>query len=115
MYVGGSNPLIGFMPIKDLTKKRAYDSAWQLRKKRSRKEKLVSLLGGECSRCGYNKCLGALEFHHINPSEKSFAISSGVGLNRPYNLLVEEIKKCELICSNCHKEQHYQLDVLRTG
>ena len=59
--------------------------------------------GGKCSRCGYDKCLKALEFHHIDPSKKDFTIS-----NDHFRLkdAIEESKKCILLCSNCHKEFH---------
>lgn len=65
--------------------------------------KIKETHGGKCVRCGYNKCLKALEFHHIDPSKKDFTIS-----NDHFKLqeAVEEIKKCILICSNCHKELH---------
>lgn len=58
-----------------------------------------------CSICGYSKCMAALEFHHVNPSEKSFAISkahSGYSLDE----ILKELSKCILVCSNCHKEIH---------
>lgn len=31
--------------------------------------------GNKCSICGYDKCLGALEFHHLDSEEKDFGIS----------------------------------------
>ena len=59
--------------------------------------------GKSCSICGYNKCIQALEFHHLDPSKKDFTIS-----NDHFKLLdaIAESKKCILICSNCHKELH---------
>lgn len=45
------------------------------RKDRLLKHKLVEYKGGKCEKCGYNKCEGALHFHHINPDEKDFTIS----------------------------------------
>lgn len=62
--------------------------------------------GGKCERCGYDKYLGALEFHHLDPSKKEFTIG-----NRDFKLqdCIEESKKCILICSNCHKELHANL------
>jgi len=59
-----------------------------------------------CSICGYNKCVGALDFHHV--SEK------GDGLNRASqdkwskSRIDAEVAKCILICANCHRELHYQ-------
>lgn len=69
------------------------------------KKKLVLLMGGKCISCGYDRCLGSLEFHHRDPSTKVFGISS-TGLLRKWDTLVEEAKKCDLLCSCCHVEQH---------
>ncbi len=68
--------------------------------------KIKEHLGGRCIKCGYDKCLKALEFHHLDPSKKDFTIS-----NDHFKLkeAVEEVKKCILICSNCHKELHDNL------
>ena len=65
--------------------------------------KIKETRGGKCIRCGYDRCIKALEFHHIDPSKKDFTIS-----NDHFRLqeAVEETKKCILICSNCHKELH---------
>lgn len=57
-----------------------------------------------CGMCGYDKCTQALEFHHLDPSAKDFAISSGTKNN--WSLLVSEAQKCVLLCSNCHREVH---------
>jgi hypothetical protein len=32
--------------------------------------------GGKCQCCGYNKYIGALEFHHVDPEQKDFGVSS---------------------------------------
>lgn len=72
--------------------------------RRRRKENLIKLYGGKCSLCGYNKCNGALEFHHINPEEKKFQISTGDCHKIEED--IAESKKCLLVCSNCHKEIH---------
>lgn len=65
--------------------------------------KLKESRGGKCIRCGYDKCLKALEFHHLDPSQKDFTIS-----NDRFKIkdAVNESKKCILLCSNCHKEFH---------
>lgn len=69
----------------------------------SRKNKLVAVAGGCCQLCGYNKSMVALEFHHLDRSDKKFSISKMNG-TKGYITLLEEIKKCVLLCSNCHKE-----------
>lgn len=69
------------------------------------KKQLVEYKGGECERCGYNKCIDALEFHHRDPNEKDFTIS---GKSWSFERLKNEVDKCILLCSNCHKETHFE-------
>lgn len=71
------------------------------------KERAVYVLGGKCQCCGYDKCIQALDFHHLNPSEKDFNFNDNS--NRSWKTTREEIKKCILVCSNCHREIHYGL------
>jgi predicted transcriptional regulator len=68
------------------------------------KLKLVEKKGGKCERCGYNKCIDALEFHHIDPNKKDFSVS---GKSWSLEKLEKEVEKCILVCSNCHKEIHF--------
>lgn len=67
------------------------------------KQKLVEYKGGSCSRCGYSKCLSALEFHHLDPTQKDFSIS---GKSWSFERLKIEVDKCILVCANCHVEIH---------
>ena len=71
------------------------------------KERAVYVLGDKCACCGYNKCIQALEFHHLDPNEKDF--SFGSNSNRSWADTRNEIKKCILVCANCHREIHYNL------
>ena len=68
------------------------------------KERAVYVMGEKCQCCGYNKCIQALEFHHINPEEKEF--SFGNNTNRSWKDTREELKKCILLCANCHRGVH---------
>jgi hypothetical protein len=79
------------------------------KKRRKIKEELVKYKGGKCEVCGYCKCIAALEFHHVDFTEKDFNISKD-GLTRSVEKAKEEVDKCILICSNCHRELHYQED-----
>ena len=65
--------------------------------------KLKELFGGKCARCGYCKCIRALEFHHLDPSKKDFTISND---NFKLQDAINEAKKCILLCANCHRELH---------
>lgn len=76
-------------------------------KRRAIKNALIAYKGGKCERCGYNKCFRALEFHHLDPSEKDFGISKCI--TKSLDLLKQEVDKCILLCSNCHAEVHEEL------
>lgn len=60
--------------------------------------------GNACEECGYNKCLNALQWHHLDPTQKEFGISSKRG--KPLAQLRDEVAKCKLLCANCHIEKH---------
>ena len=44
--------------------------------RRRRKLNLVRICGNKCAICGYNKCISALDFHHLNHLEKLYNIAS---------------------------------------
>ena len=66
---------------------------------------MVEYKGGKCQKCGYDKYIGALEFHHLNPEEKDFNLSK-LKANSFNHVVIEELNKCILVCSNCHREIH---------
>jgi DNA-binding CsgD family transcriptional regulator len=68
------------------------------------KIKCLKYLGGKCSKCGYNRCVGALDLHHKDSNEKEFGISGGN--LKSFDKLIPELNKCEVLCSNCHREYH---------
>ena len=72
------------------------------------KELLVEYKGGCCEVCGYNKCLEALEFHHIDETTKEFAVS---GSTKSLEKQKREADKCYMLCANCHRELHAGLSV----
>lgn len=74
------------------------------------KEKCIKYKGNSCSRCGYNKYIGALEFHHLDPTQKDFSISK-VKAWRFDDAIKKELDKCIVLCSNCHKEVHFELRI----
>jgi hypothetical protein len=57
-----------------------------------------------CELCGYDKNYAVLQFHHIEPKKKNFAISSAK--SRSYEDLKKEIGLCAILCANCHTELH---------
>ena len=72
--------------------------------RRQRKLNLIQILGGKCQICGFDEFPDALEFHHENPNEKEYGLSSGNCHSLEQDLI--EIKKCFLLCANCHRGVH---------
>lgn len=75
------------------------------KRRRTVKRMAVEYKGGKCIRCGYSKCITALQFHHRDPAEKDFGIGAKGGM-AAWSKLKIELDKCDLLCSNCHAEIH---------
>lgn len=73
------------------------------RKRQALRDQAIAYKGGSCQICGYNRSPAALDFHHIDPLEKDFSISSRMS---SFNAIKAELDKCVLVCSNCHREIH---------
>jgi hypothetical protein len=111
--------------MKDLEKQRKYRRDWyhrnaeqeikkaiaRNRKNRRETRDIASTLKLEvgCKLCGYNKCPGAMDFHHRDRKTKSFNIASSYYLGR--KKVLEEIEKCDILCRNCHAELEYNFGV----
>jgi hypothetical protein len=88
-------------------------SAEAVSKRRRRvKAILVAEAGGRCGLCGYDRCIGALAFHHLDPETKTFGLAEG-GLARSLAQARAEAAKCILLCANCHAEVEAGLVNLR--
>jgi len=119
---GGVNPV----PIKDreafLAYHRKYQKEWRLRpeniekarairrvvKKRTveRNRRIIAEAQAEgCSRCD-ERDLRCLDFHHVDPTTKSFGFGRGQARDCGETKLRAEIAKCIVLCSNCHRKLH---------
>lgn len=81
-------------------KDREYHRNYSIDYYHRKKNELIQLLGGQCLKCGsvYN-----LEFDHIDPTTKLFPISNL--LSHAWDVVLVEVKKCQLLCSDCHKKK----------
>lgn len=85
-----------------------------LKRGQQKRLKAINLLGGKCSSCGYDKYSGALDLHHRDPREKDVKFRSMRSWS--WERIVEEIKKCDLLCKNCHAERHADMrDIAQLG
>ena len=103
---GEANPDKFFGHKKSLCKK--CFGKFQHSKWRQNKRILVRYKGGECKKCGYNRCSAALDFHHPDPKEKdpSWRKMRAWALEK----IKPEIDKCVLLCCRCHREEHHGID-----
>ena len=62
--------------------------------------------GKSCEKCGYNKCIIALDYHHINPNSKLDTVAR-LSTHSNIETAIAETNKCVLLCANCHREFHY--------
>lgn len=98
---GESNPQ-NFYGDQKIHCKKCHTKTTHERRKKT-KRLAVEYLGGRCKKCGYDKYIGALQFHHRDPSQKD-----PVAFNQwlRFDKLKEELDKCDLLCANCHAEVH---------
>lgn len=68
------------------------------------KSKLIKGFNGKCCVCGYDRCIDAFDFHHIDPLVKEFNISGYKVKN--WDKIKAEAHKCVLLCAVCHRELH---------
>ena len=88
-----------YLNNKEKVYQRKMERRWKI------KQKMVDLLGGKCSICGYNKCVNALEFHHKKDKERAVA---KLLKDNSREKVLKEVKKCILLCANCHRELHFK-------
>jgi hypothetical protein len=110
------------MPLKDKEKRREYQREYMRRWYQANKAKHIAYVRARdrrieewlkqykltlsCELCGENHP-ACLDFHHINPQEKKFTI----GRQERYitlRSLQAEIAKCRVLCSNCHRKEHWK-------
>ena len=73
--------------------------------RRRRKKNLIQVLGGKCQICGFDLFPEALEFHHEDPNQKDYGLASK-GACHDIETDLNEVKKCFLLCANCHRGVH---------
>jgi len=74
------------------------------RRRYALKAKCVSIKGGKCIKCGYNRCDKGMCFHHIDCETKMFEMTNIH--YKKWSEIITELKKCILLCHTCHIELH---------
>lgn len=114
------------MPITDLEKRKEYMKQYHLKydKIYHQKNKQKILLQKKewlkrykewfydikkqysCIICGENH-VACIDFHHRDPTKKLINIGNAFQHRYPKKIILEEIEKCDPLCSNCHRKLHY--------
>lgn len=83
---------------------KACDSAQTSNLRRETKLKAIEYKGGKCQRCEGIFPPSVYDFHHIDPTIKDADPGSLMG--RKWEKVKEELDKCVMLCSNCHRITH---------
>jgi hypothetical protein len=92
-----------------MSKNSRYVSKWR----RSAKLRMVEAFGGICCLCKKVYPQELFEFHHLDPKEKSFSLGNGIRSNCiAWEKIVDELRKCVMVCANCHRMVEYGYEKL---
>ncbi len=106
--VGGSSPLTLTKFCRSLSTHVADKTKKRRRRRHEVRQFLIEYKStAKCERCGFSHP-AALQFHHRDTGTKSFEIGSAAALDKSVAQVIEEMKKCEVICANCHLIHHYE-------
>jgi hypothetical protein len=78
-----------------------------MRVQRRKKMFAVQFYGGKCQKCGYDRCIGSLTFHHRDKKSKK-ANPTYIIMRWKWERVKKELDKCDLICANCHGEIEFK-------
>jgi hypothetical protein len=73
-----------------------------IRRRARIRDAVIAEAGGCCAICGYSRSPAALQFHHVDPATKEFALRNGD--TRSLERMRAKAAKCVLLCANCHAE-----------
>lgn len=85
-------------------KQKEYMKDWDLKRRASRRELINNAKNIPCADCGIKYPPYIMDFDHRDPDQKSFGIGESLVSKRP-EVLLAEIAKCDVVCSNCHRER----------
>ena len=83
--------------------RRQYNIQAVSKRRRAIKALAIEYKGGKCQLCGYDRCQGAVDLHHVDPKNKGFSMSDK-GHSRSWERVKKELDKCILVCATCHRE-----------
>jgi len=85
------------------TKNNVCSTCRTFKRRNEQRIRAIEYCGGKCKNCGHEDT-DVLTFHHKNPKTKKFALCNH--WHKAWSTILKEIKKCELLCANCHIKLH---------
>jgi hypothetical protein len=79
----------------------------QAKTQRRKSTDILREIKKKCSICDENHP-ATLDFHHIDPSVKEIDLARAANNGWSKNRLLKEIKKCIIVCRNCHAKIHWE-------
>lgn len=93
-------------------KEREAGKEQERRRQDKRGDVIESFKSCGCSVCGYKRCLKAIDFHHVDGEKHKRLHRAGIAaLN--VRQLIEELKRCIVVCANCHREIHAGMTIIK--
>ena len=94
--------------------------SWNIKYRQLWWDVAATVIDLECEECGYDKHSAALDFHHITPEKKETSIHKIMSdlsptTDRNIEMFINELDKCVVLCSNCHREHHAKYNYLYSG
>lgn len=75
----------------------------------TRKQKAIEMFGNKCADCNHTFHPNVYDFHHLDPNEKDTTL--GNLLHKSWKYIEPELKKCVMLCANCHRLRHTNDDI----
>lgn len=91
------------MPYKDKEKQKKAQRESVNKRRKSLYDLIDVIKDRPCADCKNKFHPVAMDFDHLPEHNKSFNISRAANRNYSIESVLEEIKKCEVVCSNCHR------------
>ena len=87
--------------------KQSKDDGRRKKRRDDRQAVLIEHMGGKCERCGITNPPRGFHFDHIDPMTKSHNINRQDSYERSF----KELKKCQLLCYDCHLDKTWKEDL----
>jgi len=83
--------------------KSSYRKEHRRQTRQTRQQVIREAKNKPCADCKNEYPFYVMDFDHIDPAQKVANVSQMVSQDYPVQQILDEIAKCEVVCSNCHR------------